>query len=109
MIHRPHELDQLFVDDADDLFAWIERAQDLLAERLFGDPLDELVGHRVVDVGIQKSAAHFLQPVADIGFGQPAASAQLLEGLTQASLDTLEHDTRNLLPANQPGENSVRW
>ena len=33
----------------------------------------------------------FLQPVANVGFGEPAASAQLLQGLAEAALNAFEH------------------
>src|SRR5262249_35031086 len=88
---RPHELDELVVDDADDLLAGVESAQDLLADRPLGDPFDEGVGDRVVDVGAEQGLADFLAALADAGLGNPAAAAQLLERFPQASLNALEH------------------
>ena len=41
MIDRPHQLDQFVVDDLDDLFAGVERAEDFLADGLLGDAGDE--------------------------------------------------------------------
>ena len=55
MIDRPHEVDQLVVDDLDDLLAGIEGAQDVLAERFLGDALDEVVGDGEIDVGVEQA------------------------------------------------------
>ena len=43
-VPRPHEGDELFVDDLDDLLGGIEGGEHLLPHRLFGDVRDELLG-----------------------------------------------------------------
>ena len=106
MVHRAHEGDQLFVDDADDLLAGIKRAENLLADGLFGHARDKFVGDRIVDVGVEKGAADFLETVANIALGQATAAAQLLESLAQTSLNALEHVTDNPLPAKTPAQSA---
>ena len=102
MIHRAHQVDEFVVDDAHDLLAGVQRAEHGLADGPLGDALNEVVGDGEVDVGVQQGAADFLQTVANIGFGQAAAAAQLLQRLAEAFLDALEHDTANLLTSLSP-------
>ena len=90
-IDRSHEGDQLVVDVADDLLAGVDRAQHFLADRFLGDALDEDVGDIVVDVGVEQGAADLHQALADVGLGDPAAAAQLLQRFGQISLDAFEH------------------
>ena len=56
VIDRPHQGDQFVVDDADDLLAGVEGAENLLAERLLGDALDKVVGDREIDVGVEQGS-----------------------------------------------------
>ena len=81
----------------DDLLAGIEGAQHFLADRLLGDALDEVVGDVEVDVGFEQGLADLLQAFADVGFGEPAAAAQLLEGLAQTALNAFKHSLTSLL------------
>src|SRR5262245_28445008 len=91
MVDRPHQLDELVVDDADDLLAGIERAENFLAEGPFGDPLDEVVSDGEIDVGFEQGLAYLSHTVADVGLSDPAASAQLLERFAQTALNAFEH------------------
>ena len=43
-VRRPHEGDELFVDDLDDLLGGVQRGKHLLPHRLFRDVRDELLG-----------------------------------------------------------------
>ena len=90
IIDRAHEIDQLGVDELDDLLAGIEAAENVLADRLLGDPLDEGVGDVVVDVGVEEGGANLLQAVANVGVGE-ALAAQTLDGVCQAACNALEH------------------
>ena len=73
MVDRAHQVDELVVDDADDLLARLERLQHLFADRLFGNPRDELLGDFIVDVGLEQGLTDLAQTVADIRIGQTAA------------------------------------
>jgi hypothetical protein len=74
VVHRPHQLHQLVIDDLDDLMAGIDAANDLLTDGLLGDTLNEGLGNVVIDVGLQKRTAYLFQTFADIGFCQPTAT-----------------------------------
>ncbi len=65
-----------------------------------------------VDVGVEQGLANFLQAVADVGFGEPATPAELLERVAQTALDAFEHrftshnitgSTADRAPCAQPG------
>ena len=66
-------------------------AQHVLAERLLGDALDEVVGDVEVDVGLEQGGADLLQPVPDVGFGDAAPAAQLFQRFRQTSLNAVKH------------------
>ena len=61
MVHRPHQVDQLLVDDVDELIGRVERFQHRLADGLLAHPGHELLDHRQADVGLQQGP---LAPVA---------------------------------------------
>src|SRR5262249_43153589 len=90
-VYRPHQGDQLVVDDLDDLLAGIEGTEDLLAERALLHALDEVVGDGVVDVRVEQGFADLLQAVAHVRFGEPAAATQFLQGLAETTLDAFKH------------------
>ena len=75
----------------DDLLAGVERAEDFLADGLLGDALDERVDDVEVDVGFEQGLADLAQAFADVGLGEPAAAAQLLERVAEALLNAFEH------------------
>src|SRR5262249_2066110 len=93
-IDRPHEGDQLLVDDGDDLLVGVDGAEDLLPDGLLLDALDEVLGDLVVDVGVEQGLADLLEALAHVGFGEPAAPTELFEGLAEAALDAFEHGER---------------
>ena len=93
-VGRPHQGDQLVVNDLDDLLAGVEGAEDSRSERFFRDLGDEVVGDGVVDVGVEQRAADLDHRLADVGLGDAATATELLERLRQASLDALEHHLR---------------
>ena len=100
-IDRPHEGDQLVVDDLEDLLAGIEGAQHFLADGALGDALDEIVGDGVVDVGVEQGLADFLHGLADVGFRDASAAAQLLQGFAEIALNAFKHRLHLSSPGRQ--------
>src|SRR3954471_9446935 len=99
MIDGPHKGHEFFVDATDDLFAGIERAENSLTQAFFRYAFDEFVGDSEIDVAVEKRFADLTQPVANIRFGESAPAAQLLEGLAEALLNTLEHERKPNTPS----------
>ena len=60
---------------------------------LLGDALDEVVGDVEVDVGFEQGRADLRAGLPDVGLGDPAAAAQLLERVAQTALYAFEHAT----------------
>ncbi len=77
-------LDQGIVDDLDDHLARRDGSQDVLADGLFLDAVDEVLDHGQGDVGLQQGDADFAQRCLDVGFLQGAASFQAVENAGQA-------------------------
>ncbi len=75
-IHRPHELDQLVVDDLDHHLAGMEALDDLGADRLLADVLGELLDDVVVHVGFEQCLADVVHGVGDVGLGNPPPAGQ---------------------------------
>ena len=48
------------MNDLHHQFAWADGGQDILAEGLLLDVLGELLGHVVVDVGLEEGASYVL-------------------------------------------------
>jgi hypothetical protein len=67
------------VDDAHQRLAGLQRAQHLLAQRLFLDAGDEVAHHGQGHVGFQQGHAHFAQHVLHVGFGDAGLAAHLLD------------------------------
>ena len=60
-------------------------AEHFLADGLLGDAVDEVVGDVEVDVGFEKRGADLREPLPDVGLGDAAPAAQLLEGIGQTA------------------------
>ncbi len=75
MIDRPHQADQLLVDDVNELLGGIERFENRFAHGLLANALHEVLDHRQADVGLQQRPLDRLQAVAHVRFGEPSASA----------------------------------
>ena len=82
-VGRPHERDQLFVDDLDDLLGGVEAFEDLLPYRLFGDVRDELFRDEDVDVRLQQRDAHFAHGALYFKLGEPAVLGQLGKNMVE--------------------------
>ncbi len=76
VVDRPHQVDQLLVDDADHLLVGIERLEHRLADGLLADPGHEVLDDREADVGLEQGLLHQGQAVAHVRLGQPALAAQ---------------------------------
>jgi hypothetical protein len=74
------------------LFAGVDRAQDLVAERLLGDALDEIIGDIEIDVALEQGLANLVHAFANICLGNATAAAQVLERFAQAALKSFEHN-----------------
>jgi len=59
--------DEFVVDDLDHLLARLDGLEDLLAEGLGLDGLDEIAGNLEMDVCLQECKSHIPEGVADIG------------------------------------------
>ena len=88
-------LDQRVVDDLDDHLARRDRADDVLADGLLGDLVDEIARHRQRDVGLEQGDAHLAHRRAHVGLRQRAAAAELVEHAAKAIAQAVEHS--NLL------------
>ena len=91
-------LDQRVVDDLDDLLPRRDRAQHVLADRLFGRLVDELARDRQRHVGFEQRHAHLAHRLTHVRLGQRAAPAQPVEDAAQPVAQRLEH---GLFPTNR--------
>ncbi len=91
MVHRPHQIHELLIDNADDLLARMERFKHPLTNRLLRHAPDKLAHHREADIRFEQRFLDELQPVAHVRFGQLALSAQRFQSGTEAVLQGFEH------------------
>ncbi len=76
--------------------------------------LDEVAGDGEVDVGVEQGLADLLHGLADVGLGDAAAAAQLLERFAETALDAFKHSFTPPLPRaggarrSRHGEQRVR-
>ena len=75
------DLDQLLVDDLDDLLGGVQRRADLLAASPLLDRVHELSNHRERDVGLEQGDPDLASGRVDVGLGEAALAAEVLEGL----------------------------
>ena len=87
MVDRPHQVDQLLMDDVDQLLGGIERFEDRFADGLLADPVHEVLDHRQADVGLEQGPLDQLEAFAHVRLGKPSASAQGPECRTQVFLE----------------------
>ena len=74
-----HQLGQLVAHDLDDLLRRGQAGEDLLADSLFGDLFDKVLGHLVVDVRFQQGQADLPHRFLDVVFGKLSFRAQLFK------------------------------
>ena len=99
MVHRAHQVDQFLMDDADKLVRGVEGLEDRLADGLFGDLGDEILGDLDADVGFQQGPLDQGQPFAHVRLGQPAAAAEGLDRRTEVFLKGFEHGYKGSVTA----------
>ena len=88
--------DELVVDDLDDLLAGVERLRHLRGQRPLADLPGERAHHRQRDVGVEQRTPDFPDRGVDVGFGEPALAAQVLEGRRQPIGEGVEHEVSQL-------------
>ena len=81
---------QLLVDDLDHLLRRRQAAQDILPQGLLPDAGHQLLGHPVVDIGLEESQAHLAQGFLDVVLGQRVLTSQFFHGLVEAFGQFLE-------------------
>ncbi len=86
---------QRVADDLDHLLPRRDRAQDILADRKFGDLVDEAAYHGQRDVGFEQCDAHLAHRRAHVSLGQRAAAAELPENIAKPIAQTDEHALPN--------------
>ena len=83
--------DELLVDDLDDLLGRVQRLGDLRAAGPLLDRVDEVPDHRQRDVGLEQRDPDLARGGVDVGLGEPALAAEVLEGLGEAVGERGEH------------------
>src|SRR3546814_3321808 len=66
-------------------------SQDILADRKFGDLIDEAAHDGQRDVGFEQGDSHFAHRRAHVGLGQRTAAAELSENIAKPIAQTVEH------------------
>ena len=80
MVRRAAEQgNQFLVYDFNDLLRGRQAFEDLGVRRLFGDGLDEILRDLEVDVRLEQRHADLTHSLLDVGLGQTALAAQVLE------------------------------
>ena len=82
---------QRVADDLDHLLPRGDRAQDIVADREFGDLIDEAAHDGQRDVGLEQGDSHFAHRGAHVGLGQRTATAELPENIAKPVAQTIEH------------------
>jgi hypothetical protein len=80
-VGRAEQFHQLVVDDFDDLLPRLDALDNLCAEGLNFDALNEIPRHLEIHVGFQQGQPHFPQGLARIGLGDFAEPTQVPEGV----------------------------
>jgi hypothetical protein len=83
--------DQFVVDDLHDLLRRVQRLGHLGRQRPLPDGAGELADHGQRDVGVEQGAPDLADGRVDIGLGQPALAAQVLERRGEAIGQRREH------------------
>ena len=69
-LDRSHDLHELLVDDADQLLRGVNRVQNPLSQRLFGDPIHEIANDRNAGIRLQQRLFDQLEAVAHIALAE---------------------------------------
>ena len=90
------------MDDLDDLLGGVQPLEDVGAECLLLDRLDELADDLQADVRFEEGDPDLAQGDLEVFFGDPAPAAQLLEDAIQPVRQTLEHGRPLLIALSPP-------
>ena len=85
-----HQLGHFLADDLDHLLPGGEGGQDFLAHAPLGDLLDEVLGHGIVDVGLQQRHAHLAHAFLHVLLGQLALAGHFPQGALQLFTQALK-------------------
>ena len=86
-----HEANKLVVYNLDYLLFRSDALNHILADSLFLDFGDEILGDLIIDICGKKSLAHFAQTLGDILLGKPTTKAKLPENPLQTFANSLKH------------------
>ena len=95
-------LDQRVVDDLDDLLAGGDRLEHGLANRQFGDVVDEAADDRQRDVGLEQRDAHLAHGVANVLLLERTAPTKLVEHAAETIGQGIEHPLPLHTQASRP-------
>src|SRR5262249_29895131 len=87
----PQQLDELVPYHLDHLLDRVEAGHDVTTERARLDPLDELLRHFEVDVGIEQSIADLLRRLADVPLRAATLPSQIADDFLQLVGEAVEH------------------
>ena len=90
------QLDQLIAHHLHDVLPRRQRLEDVLADGLFADAVDEALDDLEVDVGFEEGQANLAEGLEDILLRQPAVSAEPVENTREATRQAVEHDSENI-------------
>jgi hypothetical protein len=102
VVHRPHEVDQFLMHDADELLGRIERLEHFRPHRILDHPREERLDDVVGDVRLQKRGADARQPLPHVRFSELAAASQGIQGRRQRGGERLKHDG-SVVGKREPG------
>ena len=85
----------MIVDDLDDHLARRDRADDVGADCLGTDRIDEITDDRQRHVGLEQGGADLAQGRVDIGLGERTTPPQLVEYVAQTFTEAFEHPSFN--------------
>ena len=89
---RPHQRDELVVDDLDDELARRQAPQHFLADGLLLDLVDEILDDLVIDVGVQEDPADLTERFGNVRLGNLPFPAKFLEDDFQLLSQIFKHE-----------------
>ena len=101
-----HEIDEFTVDDLYELLVGREASQNVLTDRAFADPGQEVLDDLEVDVGFEERHAHVAQGFVDIRLGDLPGAADTAKDVFEFVGEGVEHSgggDRLGLPCIQEG------
>ena len=79
-----HQLGQLVVYDLDHQLAWLYSCEHVHAKGFLLHRVGEVLGHLIVDVGVEQCTAHILQCLGYVNLGDFSLTFQYLETALQS-------------------------